>query len=202
MKDLFPRTVSRLDSECTYTTGVEETSVPNTFNGNNDVRSCPFGSFRNTQSVQNCVSDATFLNPTTGVAFPLMYVVIDATIFTNNEPEADEVIALLTSSNADGWGFGRQLDKHVYENVIPSSGGRARISTTLPVDSCPLIGNLRPNEVNDCCYSAPVIYGTDRAQTTWQASCKIEPHATIMWPPEPPPQPPSPPPNSPITRKG
>ena len=72
MKDLFPRTVSRLDSECTYTTGVEETSVPNTFNGNNDVRSCPFGSFRNTQSVQNCISDATFLNPTTGAGFPLL----------------------------------------------------------------------------------------------------------------------------------
>jgi len=198
LMSLLPAEYSVYEATCVYAVEDDEVNIfESSFPGGvADVRSCPEESFTET-SLADCTSDVTdaFVNPSNpdGGAFPLPYGRFDVSILTASEPDAEALIAALTAPTADNWSLGRALDQELYDNLIPSSGGRTRIAANpIPISTCPEVEFS--HSANGCCYSAPIIFSAS-SDETWQASCIFEPYAVAAQsPPSSPPAPLPPPP--------
>jgi len=200
-------------ASCRYAAELDEENVFETSfaGGVADVRSCPEDSFTSS-TLQDCTPDPpdAFVNPSNpdGGPFPLPYARIDVSILTASEPDAEALIAVLAAPTADNWALGRALDKQLFENLIPSEGGRTRVAASpTPLARCPEVDFS--HSANSCCYSAPILFSSS-GEETWQAACGIQPTAVAAWqiPPSSPPTPlpaplplpsPPPPPPSPPT---
>lgn len=207
LMSLLPSEFEGLEADCRYAKELDETNIFDTFSstGDSEVRSCPEDSFTE-DSLENCTPNPpdAFVNPASpdGGAFPLPYGLIEVSIITETQEQADALMAALTGTTSEGWSFGRALDKHIYESLIPSTGGNTRIvASPQPTVSCPETGS--GGAANSCCYSAPIIFSSSSGDV-YQAPCSLEPIAISAAPPasppptespspSPPPAPPSPP---------